>query len=54
MPAMTLSAGIFATIAAAAAMPAAQPDESRTFPDWAVGCDNDGNCQAVSLAPEAG
>jgi hypothetical protein len=51
---MTFIAGIFATIAAAAAMPAPQPGEIRTFGDWAVGCDNGGNCQAVSLVPEVG
>ncbi|WP_321325666.1 DUF1176 domain-containing protein [uncultured Parasphingorhabdus sp.] len=46
--------GIFATITAATAQPAAQPGEIRTFRDWAVGCDNGGNCQAVSLVPDDG
>jgi len=54
MPQMTFIAGIFATIAAAVAVPVPQPGEIRTFQDWAVGCDNGGNCQAVSLVPEAG
>ena len=54
MPQLSLSAGIFATIAAATAVPAAQPGEIRTFVDWAVGCDNSGNCQVVSLVPEEG
>jgi len=54
MPPISFIAGIFATIAAAATVPAAQPGEIRTFGDWAVGCDNGGNCQAVSLEPEAG
>lgn len=47
-------AGIFATIAAATAMPTVQPGEIRTFKDWAVGCDNGGNCQAISLVPDEG
>jgi len=46
--------GIFATLAAAIAPPAAQPGEIRTFRDWTVGCDNGGNCQAVSLVPANG
>ncbi|ATW02593.1 DUF1176 domain-containing protein [Sphingorhabdus sp. YGSMI21] len=50
--------GIFATLAAAAAQPPVhppvQPGEIRTFRDWSVGCDNNGNCQAVSLVPDEG
>tara|TARA_R110002124_G_scaffold83253_2_gene218153 strand:+ start:433 stop:1518 length:1086 start_codon:yes stop_codon:yes gene_type:complete len=51
MPPISFIAGIFAIITAAVAMPAAQPGEIRTFGDWAVGCDNGDNCQAISLVP---
>lgn len=54
MSPISFIAAIFATIAAATAPPAAQPGEIRTFADWAVGCDNGGNCQAISLIPEEG
>lgn len=53
MTPISFIAGIFATIAAAA-VPAVQPGEIRTFQDWAVGCDNGADCQAVSLMPETG
>jgi hypothetical protein len=49
MPLTTFIAGIFATIATTAALPAPQPGEIPTFRDWAVGCDNIGNCEAISL-----
>jgi hypothetical protein len=54
MSPISFIAGLFATIAAAAALPAPQPGEIRTFTDWTAGCDNGGNCQAVSLIPEEG
>ncbi|UUL81570.1 DUF1176 domain-containing protein [Sphingomonas qomolangmaensis] len=42
-------------VAAPTAPPAATtPGELKTFGDWAVGCDNLRNCQAVALAPEDG
>lgn len=34
---------------ASTTLPAPAPGEIKTFKDWAVGCDNGGNCQAVSL-----
>ncbi len=37
---------------AIAAIP--QPGELKVFKDWVVGCDNGGDCQAVSLVPEQG
>lgn len=52
MSPISFIAGIFATLAAAAATPAAQPGEVRSFKDWAVGCDNGGICRAISLVPE--
>ena len=52
MPPITFIAGLFATIATTAALPVPQPGEIRTFKDWAVGCDNIGNCEAVSLLPD--
>ncbi|MEH6701123.1 DUF1176 domain-containing protein [Parasphingorhabdus sp.] len=54
MPPITFLAGIFATIATSAALPVPQPGEIPTFKDWAVGCDNIGNCEAVSLLAEEG
>ncbi|NRD90676.1 hypothetical protein C8024_16325 [Sphingopyxis sp. BSNA05] len=54
MPPISFIAGIFATLAAATAQPPVQPGEIRTFRDWSVGCDNSGNCQAVSLVPDEG
>jgi len=51
MSPISFIAGIFATLAAATATPAAQPGEVRSFKDWAVGCDNGGICRAVSLIP---
>jgi len=53
MTPISFIAGLLATIAAATGVPAVQPSEIRTFKDWAVGCDNGGDCQAVSLTPEA-
>ncbi|WP_373490495.1 DUF1176 domain-containing protein [Parasphingorhabdus sp.] len=53
MTPISFIAGIFAAIATAGAVPAVQPGEIRTFKDWAVGCDNGADCQAVSLMPEA-
>ncbi|QJB70404.1 DUF1176 domain-containing protein [Parasphingorhabdus halotolerans] len=41
---------IFGASALAASVP--QPSEIKIFKDWAVGCDNGGDCQAVSLEPE--
>lgn len=35
---------------ATAAVP--HPGEIKTFKDWAVGCDNGGDCKAVSLVPD--
>ncbi len=52
MPPISFIAGIFATIATTAALPVPQPGEIRTFKDWAAGCDNSGNCEAVSLMSE--
>jgi hypothetical protein len=54
MTPISFIAGIFTTIAATTAIPSAQPGEIRTFKDWTVGCDNGGNCQAVSLVPDIG
>ncbi|MEO9635507.1 MAG: DUF1176 domain-containing protein [Parasphingorhabdus sp.] len=54
MPPISFIAGIFATIAAAAALPVPQPGEIRTFKDWAAGCDNSANCEAVSFVPDQG
>ena len=44
--------GIFAFLAAA--LPVPQLGEIVTFKNWAVGCDNGGNCEAVSLVPDIG
>ncbi len=44
--------GFFATLAATADAPAAQPGQVASFKNWAVGCDNGGVCRAVSLIPE--
>ncbi|MGB5484646.1 DUF1176 domain-containing protein [Parasphingorhabdus sp.] len=52
MPPIIFIAGLFATIATTAAMPVPQPGEIPTFRDWAAGCDNIGNCEAVSLIPD--
>ena len=54
MSPISFIAGIFATIAAATALPVPQPGEIRTFKDWAAGCDNAGNCEAVSLMSDEG
>lgn len=48
--------GLFAVFAAATtnvSLPVPSPGEIKDFKDWSVGCDNDGNCQAVSLAADA-
>lgn len=47
-------AGLVAAIATTAALPVPQPGEIRSFKDWAAGCDNGGNCEAVSLVPDEG
>ncbi len=52
MPPLTFIVGLFATIATTAALPVPQTGEIPTFRDWAAGCDNGGNCEAVSLLPE--
>tara|TARA_R110000772_G_scaffold60328_18_gene136262 strand:- start:9113 stop:10204 length:1092 start_codon:yes stop_codon:yes gene_type:complete len=52
MPPIIFIAGLFATVATTAALPVPQPGEIPTFRDWAVGCDNIGNCEAVSLLAE--
>ena len=46
--------GLFAMIASTAALSAPRPGAIVTYKDWAVGCDNGGNCEAVSLVPEEG
>jgi len=51
MPPIAALIGIFAP-AAALAVSVPQPGEIKVFKDWAVGCDNGGICQAVSLVPE--
>ena len=38
---------------AAVPAPAVVPSKVVSFKNWAVGCDNGGDCQAVSLAPES-
>ena len=38
---------------AAVSAPAVVPSKVVSFKNWAVGCDNGGDCQAVSLAPES-
>ncbi len=53
MPPLIAFAGIFAATAlATSAIP--QPGQLKTFKDWVVGCDNGGNCEAVSLVPKQG
>ena len=54
MPPIIFIAGLFAAIATTTALPVPQPGEIRTFKDWTAGCDNVGNCEAVSLVPEEG
>ena len=53
---MSLTASFFGIVAAvtAALNGAPQLGEVKIFKDWAVGCDNGGVCQAVSLLPETG
>ena len=53
MPPITFIAGLLATIASTT-LPVPQPGEIPTFKDWAVGCDNSANCEAVSLLAEDG
>lgn len=52
MSPVSFIAGLFAAIATTAALPVPQPGEILTFRDWSAGCDNGGNCEAVSLLPE--
>lgn len=54
MPPINFIAGIFALITTSGALPAPQLGEILTFKDWTVGCDNGGNCQAISLVPDDG
>lgn len=39
---------------ATTALPVPQPGEILTFRDWSAGCDNEGNCEAISLLPDEG
>lgn len=43
-------AALLAAATTAIPLPTPMPGEIKNFKDWAVGCDNAGNCQAVSLA----
>lgn len=43
---------VFAIATTSLSLPAPAPGEIKDFKDWAVGCDNGGNCQAVSLAAD--
>lgn len=54
MSPISFIAAILTTVAAATALPVPQLGEIRTFKDWAAGCDNGGNCEAVSLMSEEG
>lgn len=54
MSPITFIAGLLATIATTATLPVPQLGEIRTFKDWTAGCDNIGNCEAVSLVPDEG
>lgn len=52
MPPIISTIGLFMLAAAAPAsaqQPIPAPGEIKVFKDWSVGCDNVGNCQAVSL-----
>ncbi|MEW4466348.1 DUF1176 domain-containing protein [Parasphingorhabdus sp. JC815] len=40
---------LFLATTASASLPTPVPGEIRNYKDWSVGCDNGGNCQAVSL-----
>ena len=53
MPPIHSIIAIFAPAAIAAA-PVPQVGEVTIFKDWAVGCDNGGTCQAISLLPDMG
>ncbi|MEH6756080.1 MAG: DUF1176 domain-containing protein [Parasphingorhabdus sp.] len=59
MPPIISTIGLFAFLAAATAsvsspipQPTPAPGEIKVFKDWSVGCDNIGNCQAVSLVAD--
>ncbi|WP_417593634.1 DUF1176 domain-containing protein [Parasphingorhabdus sp.] len=54
MPPISFIVGLFTTVATTAALPVPQLGELHTFKDWTVGCDNGGNCEAVSLVPDEG
>lgn len=43
---------MFAAATATMPLPVPTPGEIKNFKDWSVGCDNGGNCQAVSLAAD--
>ncbi len=42
-----------ATTAASDVQPIPNPGEVKVFKDWSVGCDNGGDCQAISLVDDA-
>ena len=55
MPPIIFTVSLFTLLAAATAsvsQPIPVPGEIKVFKDWSVGCDNVGNCQAVSLATD--
>ena len=43
---------LFAAATASVSLPVPTPGEIKYFKDWSVGCDNGGNCQAVSLVAD--
>ncbi|MEO9600053.1 DUF1176 domain-containing protein [Parasphingorhabdus sp.] len=46
--------GIFTAFFATTSLAAPQLGEIQTFKDWTVGCDNLGDCEAISLVPDEG